>query len=42
MTKTYETPSIEIIKYETEIQTGPSIVFDYPWADSENDSDFFE
>ena len=42
MSKIYETPSIEIINYETEIQTGPSIVFDYPWASDEDGSDFFE
>ncbi len=42
MIKNYETPSIEIINYELEIQTeGPSIVFNYPWEDSD-DSGFFE
>ena len=40
--KNYQTPSIEIIKYESEIQTaGASIVIDFPWVD-ENESDFFE
>ena len=42
MSKIYETPSIEIINYETEIQTGPSIVIDYPWASDEDGSGFFE
>ena len=42
MNKNYETPSIEIINYETEIQTGPSIVIDYPWASDEDGSGFFE
>lgn len=43
MMKNYETPSIEIIEYETEIQTaGGSIVIDYPWADENDGSGFFE
>ncbi len=42
MMKNYETPSIEIIQYETEIHTGPSIVIDYPWVSDEDDSGFFE
>ena len=42
MEKIYESPSIEIINYETEIQTaGPSAVFDYPWLDDDG-SGFFE
>lgn len=42
MDKNYETPSIEIIEYETEIQTaGSSTIFDYPWLD-DSDSGFFE
>ena len=42
MSKNYETPSIEIIEYETEIETSStSTIFDYPWAD-EGDSSFFE
>ena len=40
--KNYQTPSIEIIKYESEILTaGASIVIDFPWAD-EDESEFFE
>ena len=41
MIKNYETPSIEIIEYETEIQTGPSVIIDYPWADDNDESGFF-
>ena len=41
MNKNYETPSIEIINYETEIQLAASIVVDYPWEDSDG-SGFFE
>lgn len=42
MIKNYETPSIEIIEYETEIETaGASIVINFPWAD-DDESDFFE
>ena len=41
MNKNYETPSIEILNYESDIQTvGGSIVIDFPWAD-DNESDFF-
>lgn len=40
MIKNYETPSIEIINYESEIQTAPSVVIEFPWADGE--TDFFE
>ena len=41
MIKNYETPSIEIVNYESEVLTaGGSIVIDFPWAD-ENESDFF-
>lgn len=40
--KNYETPSIEIINYESEILTaGASIVVNFPWAD-EDETDFFE
>ena len=42
MMKNYETPSIEIVNFETEIQTGPSIVIEYPWAGDEDGSGFFE
>ena len=39
----YETPSIEIIYYEAEIQTAStSIVIDYPWAGEDDGSGFFE
>lgn len=41
MIKNYETPSIEIIEYETEIQTGPSVIIDYPWGDDNDGSGFF-
>ena len=42
MNKNYETPSIEIISYESEILTAEaSVVIPFPWAD-ENESDFFE
>ena len=42
MMKNYETPSIEIVNYETEIQTaGASIVVEYPWDDNDG-SGFFE
>ena len=41
MIKNYETPSIEIVNYESEVLTaGGSIVIDFPWTD-ENESDFF-
>ena len=43
MIKNYENPSIEIIEYETEIETAnSSTIFDYPWKDSNDDSGFFE
>ena len=43
MMKNYETPSIEIVNYETEIQlAGASIVIDYPWAGEDDGSGFFE
>ena len=42
MMKNYETPSIEIINYESEIQTaGASIVIEFPWAE-DGESEFFE
>ncbi len=42
MNKNYETPSIEIIKFDLEILTsGASIVVNYPWA-KDNESDYFE
>lgn len=42
MIKNYETPSIEIIEYETEIETAnSSTIFDYPWA-GDDESSFFE
>ena len=42
MIKNYETPSIEIINYESDIQTvGGSIVINFPWAD-DGESEFFE
>ena len=41
MTKNYQTPSIEIVKYESEVLTaGGSVVIEFPWAD-EGESDFF-
>ena len=42
MIKNYETPSIEIIKYESDIHTvGGSIVINFPWTD-DDESEFFE
>ena len=42
MNKNYETPSIEIIKFDLEILTsGASIVVNYPWDDAD-ESGFFE
>lgn len=41
MSKYYETPSIEIVSYESEILTAEaSVVIEFPWADGE--TDFFE
>ena len=41
MMKNYETPSIEIINYESEVLTaGGSVVIDFPWVE-EGESDFF-
>ena len=43
MNKNYESPSIEIINFETNIQTaGASIVINYPWTKDEDGSGFFE
>jgi hypothetical protein len=44
MNKNYETPSIEIIEYESDIHTAnSSTIFDFPWLDgNEGESDFFE
>ncbi len=40
MNKNYETPSIEILNYESEVLTaGGSVVIDFPWA--EGDEDYF-
>lgn len=40
--KNYETPSIEIISYESEVLTaGGSIVIEFPWA-NDGESEFFE
>ena len=40
--KNYETPSIEIINYESEVLTaGGSIVIEFPWA-NDGESEFFE
>ena len=42
MIKNYETPSIEIVKYESEVLTaGGSVVIEFPWTE-EGDSEFFE
>ena len=41
MIKNYETPSIEIVNYESEVLTaGGSVVIQFPWAD-EGESDYF-
>ena len=41
MNKIYQSPSIEIIKFESEIQLGASVIVEYPWA-KDGESDFFE
>ena len=41
MCKYYETPSIEIVSYESEIQLAASIVVEFPWA-KDDETDFFE
>ena len=40
MIKNYETPSIEIINYESEIQLGASVIVEYPWS-KDGESEFF-
>ena len=38
MNKNYETPSIEIINYESGVLTaGGSVVIDFPWAEEGED-----
>lgn len=42
MNKNYVTPSIEITKYDVEIElSGPSTTIDYPWNDDQ-DQGLFE
>lgn len=41
MNKNYDVPSINIISFDSEIQSaGGSVVIQFPWTD-ENESDFF-
>ncbi len=42
MNKNYETPSIEIINYQSEIELAASIVVNYPWSDADESGYFDE
>ena len=41
MNKIYQAPFIEIIKFESVIHLGASVIVEYPWA-KDGESEYFE